>query len=348
MKQRVLLAMSGGIDSTVAAILLQNKGYKVIGIYFSLSDKISIDTELPDIADRLKIDLHIIDLRNQFQKEVIAYFVDEYLAGRTPFPCLTCNNKIKWPALMEYAEKLDCSFISTGHYARIAVNNNNYHIQCAADAEKDQSFFLWALPRQVLEKTIFPLGNIEKKEVKRIAMEQGFSLLNLKKESTGPCFIKGNDYRPFLRKKIAERGININDGDFIDCTRKIIGKHKGYPFYTIGQRRGLGLGNAAPAYVKEIIPAQNHVVIGDKKSLYINTFYITHFYFANPEMIKKTNRLKVRIRYRKQETPCRLRAINRSIIEVILAEPLDSVAPGQSAVFYDGDMVAGGGIIGTM
>ncbi|MFO7657885.1 MAG: tRNA 2-thiouridine(34) synthase MnmA [Bacteroidales bacterium] len=346
MKQRVLLAMSGGIDSTVSALLLQQQGFDVTGITFGFDENsIGGFTETDEIARKLRITLHKADLGAVFQKEVVDYFVDEYLAGKTPFPCLVCNNKIKWPYLAHYSEIFNCKYIATGHYARKWQVGGNVFVRCAADAEKDQSFFLWALPVHILEKTIFPLGNIEKKEVRKIAAESGFSCLNLKKESTGPCFIKGKDYRPFLRKKIAERGIIISDGDFIAPSQKIIGRHNGYPFYTIGQRRGLKLRADDAMYVKEINPSKNQVVISDKKSLYVNAFTVINYYLSEPAGIETISGLKVRIRYRKQETPCRLNVIDEQTLIVNLSEPLDSVSPGQSAVFYSGDLVAGGGFI---
>ena len=342
--------MSGGIDSTVCAVILQQMGYEVLGITFRLHEETSGENiahlyqEVTDHCASLGIRHEIIDLREIFNTRIIGYFTDEYLKGKTPFPCVVCNNKIKWPYLLNYAQKFGCAYISTGHYAGIYKAENKFYIKCAADAEKDQSFFLWGLSQEVLKKIIFPLNSLTKTQVKEIAENSGFGNLVHKKESTGPCFIKGNNYRPFLVKQLKDRNLHISGGLFVTPDGNVIGNHNGYPYYTIGQRRGLGLELNQPVYVSKIDHKTNTIVLGNKKSLYKNCFSVCNYNITDYNDFQSSPVI-VKIRYRKQKTPCEIEIESPSKLNVKLREPLDSIAPGQTAVFYSGNIVLGGGFI---
>ena len=252
-KGRVLVAMSGGIDSSMAALFLHEQGYEVIGITMKTWDYASAGgskketgcCSLDSINDARAISVrygfphYVLDLRQEFGDSIINNFVDEYLAGRTPNPCVLCNTYIKWDALLRRADQLECEFIATGHYARIRHENGRYILSKGLDETKDQSYVLWGLTQESLKRTIFPLANLTKKEVRKMAVEKGFAELANKSESYEICFIPDNDYRGFLRRKVADIDTRAGEGDFVTTDGTVIGKHKGYPFYTIGQRKGL-------------------------------------------------------------------------------------------------------------
>ncbi|NLA24705.1 MAG: tRNA 2-thiouridine(34) synthase MnmA, partial [Bacteroidales bacterium] len=277
-KGKVLLAMSGGLDSSVAAILLQQQGYNLVGITFKPFDSISracaekeigccnTDTlfEAKELARKLNFEHHIIDAKDTFNETVIKNFISEYMSGRTPNPCVVCNKSIKWGVIIDEAKKHNCDFIATGHYARIGENKGRFFIKQGIDTSKDQSYFLWMLEHEVLKKTIFPLGEYTKTEVREIARANGFSKIADKKESQEVCFITDNDYRRFLSDNVDNLP---GEGNFVDLNGKILGKHKGFPFYTIGQRKGLQIALGEPVYVVKIIAETNTIVLGKKQDL---------------------------------------------------------------------------------
>lgn len=343
--KEVLLGFSGGIDSFVAALLLKGKGYNVQAIHFIFSDvDYDVRENLVNVeiyAKHLNIPFSVVDLREVFSKRIIAYFLREYELGRTPFPCAVCNPDIKFHYLQHYALKNGCSFIATGHYAQITPVNDVYYVKKGVDFWKDQSFFLWGLSSQILERTLFPLGKLHKKEVKTIARQQGVPALERKDESRGICFIEGNDYRTFLRKY----GCKGQPGNFIDGRGNILGIHSGFMDYTIGQRRGLGINANSPLFVSEIRPETHEVVIGDYAQLYKTRIFIQRVHFIHPGLPDATASYIVKIRYRLQETPCRVEIMNDRRALLILLEPLAMVAPGQAAVLYSDDRVVGGGFI---
>lgn len=357
MKGRVLLAMSGGLDSSVSAILLKQSGYSVIGVTYRPYDSVlrsckeketgccHPDTllEAKQLAGTLGIEHHIIDFREKFKELIISNFINEYLQGRTPNPCVLCNKKIKWGLLSEEAKRRQCGFIATGHYARISEANGRYYLQKAKDLAKDQSYFLWMLSQENLRQTLFPLGNLKKDEVRRIASEQGFSRLAEKKESQEICFIPDDDYRRFLK----ENAENLpGRGNFLDRNGKVLGEHEGYPFYTIGQRKGLKIALGHPQYVTATDCHTNTVTLGDKNELELKQAIVDNLvfmkYFNGMENIKT----EVKIRYKTPPVPCNIQLLGNKL-KVDFITPASAVTPGQSAVFYEGDDVVAGGIIMT-
>ncbi len=345
MKQRVLLGMSGGIDSSVAAMLLLEQGYEVVGITFIFSgaqeNDESMVADARQLADKLHIKHLVVDLREVFKNTVIKYFKEEYLAGRTPFPCAYCNPKIKFYYLEEYAKKENCELIATGHYVQIKSHNNKKFIYQGVDSDKDQSFFLWGLSQNLISKLIFPLGDYDKQTIKKYAIDKGFFKLSNKKESLGICFIEGNNYRKFLENE----GVKSEPGFFVDKKGTILGKHSGITNYTIGQRRGLGLKLNFPVFVSEFLLDENKIVLGKYADLYKNRIQIKNYYFADIQDIKSGKKYILKVRYRLQETPCEINILDEVRAEVVLLKPEAMIANGQTAVFYDGERLIGGGYI---
>ncbi len=358
MNKKVLIAMSGGIDSTVAAMLLQEQGYELVGVTYRTFDSISrgclekekgccsVDSlfEAKRMAQSLGFEHHILDIRKEFRDSVIQNFIDEYLQGRTPNPCVICNSVIKWGRLLQTADELGCSYIATGHYARINRKNDRYFLCKGADEAKDQTYFLWKLTQDNLARTLFPLGNLTKPEVRKIALEHGQEKLSQKSESQEICFIPDNNYRSFLREQVEHYDDIYKPGVFVDTSGKILGQHKGFPNYTIGQRKGLGIALGKPMFVIAINAQENKVVLGTKEELQGHTCYVSHVnrmkYACIPDGLKVT----AKIRYRNQGWPaCLYNEGNR--IRVVFQQPVDSITPGQSAVFYEDSDVIGGGII---
>lgn len=345
MKGRVLLGMSGGIDSSVSAILLQEQGYEVVGLTFVFSgDELANDEVISDtkkLTSNLNIKHIVSDLREEFRNTVIDNFIVQYKIGKTPFPCAICNPKLKFYYLQKYAETEKCDFIATGHYAQIKLFNGIPYIYEGVDIDKDQSFFLWGLERVLVSKLLFPLGTYSKSEIKSIAKERGFVRLTEKKESLGICFIEGNDYRRFLEKE----GVISTPGNYVNTNGKILGKHNGITNYTIGQRRGLGINLNFPIFVSEIRLDANEIVLGKYEDLYRSKISINGYQFIDKEEINTDKTYQVKVRYRLQLTPCRIHILDESRAEVELLNSEAMIANGQTAVFYDGDRLIGGGFI---
>lgn len=340
-----LLGMSGGIDSSVSAILLQEQGYTVKGVTFRFWDSEGAAQHLHDaqtMAEQLGIEHFVYDARDLFKREIVDYFVLEYLAGRTPVPCVKCNNQLKWKLLADLAELHDCKMISTGHYCNVKNKDGFWHIAQGVDPDKDQSFFLWGLPQSILQKMILPLGGFTKTEVRKLAAEKGFSYISKKKDSLGVCFCS-DDYRPFLREYAP--GFRFEKGMFVDENGVALGEHQGYPFYTVGQRRGLGIHLNRAVFVKETVPQTNTVILAPLKSLYKNEFYLKDWNLVNGADFTEAFDVITKIRYRKQATLSRVLNAGNGLLKVELNVPLESIAPGQAAAFYRGDLVLGGGII---
>lgn len=357
-KKRILMAMSGGIDSTVSAILLQEQGYELVGATFRTFDSIkesciakergccSIDSimEARRMAETLGFEHHILDFRATFQKHVISDFVHEYMHGRTPNPCVLCNSSIKWGMLLEKAAELQCDGIATGHYARIIERDGHFFLGTAADIHKDQTYFLWRLTEDNLSKTIFPLGNLTKPEVREIAAKHGFIKLSQKTESQEICFIPDNDYRRFLMENVENFEQLCGPGDFIDATGKKIGEHKGFPFYTIGQRKGLVVAFGTPKYVTRISAQDNTVTLGDRDDLLTTTIKATNCSFTDILRLKNNPKVEARIRYRSPATTATI-AITGTDAALTFDEPVWGATPGQSLVLYQDGLVVGGGFI---
>lgn len=341
----MLLGMSGGVDSSTAAILLKKQGFEVIGITFIFSGTDDGNHhflhEAKYLANEIKIKHLIVDLRNEFKEQIIDYFKSEYLSGRTPFPCAYCNPNLKFKYLEEYANELNCRFIATGHYVRIGLYQGKKYLFRAADSDKDQTFFLWGLKREIVDRLVFPLGEMHKTHVRNLALENGFSNLAEKKDSLGICFIEGNDYRTFLKNQ----DIISKPGNFVDHNNRILGRHKGITNYTVGQRRGLGINTNIPLFVSEIRLEGNQIVLGKYEELYRTKLQLRAYHFIDNEVYRQSRPLVVRIRYRLQETPCNLNILDDTRAEVNLLKPEAMISPGQTAVFYDGDRLVGGGFI---
>lgn len=344
-KKSVLLGMSGGTDSSVAAMLLQDAGYEVIGVTFRFFEKDDSTEYLDDARElcrRLGIQHIISDQRALFKSTIIDYFVDEYISGHTPVPCTLCNNHLKWPLLRQIADEMGIYHIATGHYVQKRKIDGFWHITNGVDEEKNQSFFLWGLPQEILERMVLPMGELTKQCVREIAEERGFLKAAHKRDSLGVCFCP-MDYRTFLRSKVPSEA--IQRGKFVDVEGNFIAWHEGYPFYTIGQRRGLGIDLNQAIFVKEILPSQNRVVLGDLKSLERTEMRLKNWNVVNPAQLFGQDDVIVKIRYRKQANRCTVTLLPDNTLHIHLHEPLTAIAPGQAAALYRGDTLLGGGII---
>src|SRR6195256_4432722 len=299
-KGKVLVAMSGGIDSTVTSLMLHDEGYEVVGITMKTWDYSSSGgskketgcCNLDSFNDaRMAAVQHgfphfILDIREEFGDFVIDNFVDEYIAGRTPNPCVMCNTHIKWRALLKRADALGCDFIATGHYAQLHQHNNGrYFIKKGIDETKDQSYVLWGLQQDLLSRTILPLGTYRKTAIRQLANDFGYPELAKKSESYEICFVPDNDYRGFLKRKVPGLEERVSGGYFTDKAGKILGNHKGYPFYTVGQRKGLDIALGKPAFVTKIDPGTNTVMLGDEKDLEQNEMIVSKLNMIKYDLI---------------------------------------------------------------
>lgn len=357
-KGKILVAMSGGIDSTVAALMLHEQGYEVIGITMKTWDyetsgvgkKETGCCSLDSINDARTIAVNagfhhlILDIREEFGNFIIDNFVDEYLAGRTPNPCVLCNTYIKWEALLKRADQLDCEFIATGHYAQVREENNRFLVSKGLDENKDQSYVLWGVSQKNLARTRFPLGNFRKTEIKQMAVDAGLIELANKSESYEICFVPDNDYRAFLKHKVPDLEQRVDGGNFVNREGKILGKHRGYPFYTIGQRKGLEIALGEPMFVTEILPATNTVILGTQEELQKQGMYIRQPNLIKYDNLTEPKEFLTKIRYKDPGKQATIVAEGDEL-KVLFHEPVTGIAPGQSAVFYEGNDLVGGGFI---
>lgn len=358
-KGRVLVAMSGGLDSSVAAVMLHEQGYEVIGITMKTWDyatsggstKETGCCSLDSINDARTLAVNygfphfILDIRDEFGDFVIDNFVEEYIAGRTPNPCVLCNTHIKWEALIKRANKLDCEFIATGHYANIRQHDNGrYVISKGLDETKDQSYVLWGVSQENLARTQFPLGSFRKSEIRELAMEMGQHEIVNKSESYEICFVPNNDYREFLRHKRPSLDEEVGAGNFILSDGTVVGKHIGYPYFTIGQRKGLGIALGKPMFVIEILPESNSVVLGEEHELEKTQAFVRNINLVKYSSLDKPMEAVTKIRYKH---PGSLSTLYQQgdIMQVDFPHAVKGIAPGQSAVFYEGDDLIGGGFL---
>jgi tRNA-uridine 2-sulfurtransferase len=348
---KVLIALSGGVDSSVSAILLKEKGYDLIGVTLIMSKlgKYRIDPLSKSIKDasilasRLQIPYYVFDVNSEFEQIVIHNFISEYYSGRTPNPCTLCNPEIKWKSLLEIANAFDCEYLATGHYAQINENNGRFYISKAKDEIKDQSYFLWRLNQNQLRRTIFPIGKYEKDEIKRIADEKGFKTIASKKESYNICFIPEGDYRSYLKMHLGVE-YQSKSGEFISNSGKILGVHAGIENYTIGQYRGLEATLEEPMYVLRINSSENSIVIGPKHELMQKKLTVKCFNLTKYSLIPQKISIRSKLNYKSSEIKCKI-VLDNQQLNIQLEEPAFAICPGQSIAFYEGNDLIGGGII---
>jgi tRNA-specific 2-thiouridylase len=348
-KPKVLIALSGGVDSSMAAFLLKEQGYDLIGVTFKVFGnkglrKYPIEHGIRDakkIAGRINIPYYLIDLIDDFEEQIINYFVKEYANGRTPNPCALCNYQVKWSKLIEIANELGCDYVATGHYAEIGNQSGRYFISEANDSLKDQSSFLWRLTQEFLRRTMFPLGNLSKKEIKRLAEDKGFDDLAKKQESYNICFIPDGDYRKFLAEKLS-----VKKGKVTLADGTLIGYHQGVWNYTLGQKKDITAGIDSNYCVTKIDAVNNEIVVGNQKQLQKTKVEIESVVFQKYENIVNGLELKAKIKYRGELLDCKVKAIESKKLHIQFNKPVDSLVPGQSIVLFENnDLVAGGVII---
>ena len=359
-QHRVLLGMSGGIDSTVSAMLLLEQGYEVIGVTFRTYDSMkesclakekgccTIESimEAKHNAEKMGFEHHIVDFREPFEQCVIRNFIDEYMAGRTPNPCVLCNHYIKWGEMLKLADEMGCEYIATGHYARVVEREGHAYLTAAADVKKDQTYFLWMLTEEQLRRTLFPLGDYTKDQVREIARAHGYEKLATKRESQEICFIPDDDYRSFLRANVPDYNERVRAGEYVYKDGRVLGHHEGFVNYTIGQRKGLGIALGQPAYVTHIDAETNRVTLGTYEDMYAKELHF-HPHFLRP-LTDSSSPITAKVRYRSQAVPIsniQSPMYNNQISSLIFSEPVWGITPGQSVVLYQDNLVIGGGII---
>ena len=347
--------MSGGIDSTVSAMLLLERGYELVGVTFRTFDSIkesclvrekgccSVESimEAKHTAQTLGFEHHILDFRETFKEHVIRNFVDEYTHGRTPNPCVLCNSHIKWGEMLKAADEYGCDLIATGHYARIAEHRGHWYLRTAVDTHKDQTYFLWMLTEENLTRTIFPLGELTKPEVRQIAFDNGFEKLSKKAKSQEICFVPNNDNRTFS----AEQGVHIEKGKYLSADGQVVGEHEGFCNYTIGQRKGLGIALGTPQFVQKINAETNEVTLGTHDALYSTHVEATNTRIRDIDWLRESPDVEARIRYKSPTTPARIWIGDKGRIALDFEQSVWGVTPGQSLVIYKDGLVVAGGLI---
>ena len=356
-KKTVVVGMSGGVDSSVAAYLLKEQGYNVIGVTMQIwQDEarevqeeeggccgLSAVEDARRVAASLNIPHYVMNFKKEFQSQVMDYFVQEYMAGRTPNPCIACNRYVKWESLLQKSLGLGADYIATGHYARVEqLENGRFAIRRSVTARKDQTYALYNLTQEQLARTLMPVGDYEKEEIRKIAQEIGLNVA-AKPDSQEICFIPDHDYASFIQ---AYTGKEDQPGNFVDLQGNVLGRHRGITHYTVGQRKGLNLSMGHPVFVVAIRPETNEVVIGENQDVFTNTLRCSKLNWMAVDGLEDGElRLSAKIRYSHKDEPCVIRKIGEDLVECIFDRPVRAVTPGQAVVFYQGDYVAGGGTI---
>lgn len=343
MKQKIAVAMSGGVDSSVVAALLQKQGYDVFGVTMQVwqdtQDLAIRDAQI--VAKRLNISHHVVDLRKVFEQEIITYFTNEYLLGRTPNPCVTCNHHIKFGALLDWAKSMGADYLATGHYAKIVKEKDRYLLKKSKSSNKDQTYPLYHLTQQQLASIMFPLADYDKDEVRKIAQDFNLEVAN-KADSQDICFITNNNYAEFIEKRT---GIKMRYGNFLDRQGNILGRHKGIYKYTIGQRKGLGIATGKPVFVSKINVVNNEIVLGEEEDILFKNLMVKNVNFIPVDQLIESTSVSVKIRYGAKEADAVIIPQDKNLFKIEFKTPQRAVTAGQSAVFYQGDVVLGGGII---
>lgn len=351
--------MSGGVDSSVAAYLLKEQGYDVIGVTMQIWQDEDIICQAENggccglsavedarrVASDLEIPYYVMNFKQEFKQNVIDYFIKEYLEGRTPNPCIACNRYVKWESLLKRSLEIGADFIATGHYARITrLSNGRIALQKSATAQKDQTYALYNLSQYQLEHTLMPVGEYTKDQIREIADKIGLKVAN-KPDSQEICFIPDHDYAKFINENSQKQ---IEQGNFVTKEGKILGKHRGITHYTVGQRKGLNLSMGHPVFVLEIRPDTNEVVIGDGTQVFSDRLFAGNINFMALPGLEEEREVTAKIRYSHKGAACKIHRYQEDKIECIFTEPQRAITPGQAVVFYDGDIVLGGGtILGT-
>ncbi len=361
--RRVVVAMSGGVDSSVAAGILAEQGYDLIGITIKTykyedvggnvgneSSCCSLDgiNDARAVALKLGFPHYVLDFSEKFGAEVIDNFVEEYLAGRTPNPCVICNRKIKWEELIRKADALGAQFIATGHYAKVNFDGGSkrYYVSRGRDKSKDQSYALWGLTQESLSKTLFPLADLTKPESR--ALGEKFGLPNMTKgESFEICFIPDNNYERFLKERVPQLEAQVDGGEIV-MEGEVVGRHRGFPFYTIGQRKGIGVFRPEPLYVTAIDQTNNRIEVGREERLYKRGLIARSVNMQKYADCISPRRVTAMVRYKDSGAPASIRELSDGRVEVLFDEKRRAITPGQSVVFYEGDDIVGGGIIDEM
>ena len=336
--------------------MLQDQGYEVVGVtmrVFDVPSQLGDDGEprfigeAREMAGRLGVEYHVADEREGFRRQIVQYFIDEYMQGRTPNPCVMCNPQFKFRVLTEWADRLDCAYIATGHYVQTVCDEGRYYIVTGDDPQKDQSYFLWNLSQEVLSRCVFPLGGWKKPDVRQYLADKGFTLKAKEGESMEVCFIEG-DYRDFLREHCPQIDTQIGPGKFVDAMGRTLGMHQGYPYYTIGQRKGLGIALGRPAYVLKLNPDKNTVMLGDAEQLLTRYMLVEQLCLVDADRFFAEKNLAVRIRYRSRSVSCDVvREVDDGRFLIRFSEEVSAITPGQSAVFYVGNRLVGGAFIAS-
>lgn len=355
--KKVVVGMSGGVDSSVAAYLLKEQGYEVVGVTMQIWQEedqttqeenggccgLSAVDDARRVAWDLDIPYYVMNFRKEFQENVIDYFVDEYIQGRTPNPCIACNRYVKWESLLKRSLDIGADYIATGHYAQIEqLPNGRYSLKKSVTAAKDQTYALYNLTQHQLSHTLMPVGQYSKDEIRAIADKIPLRVAN-KPDSQEICFIPDHDYAGFIEEY---SGKELEEGNFVDLDGNILGRHKGITHYTIGQRKGLNLSMKRPVFVVEIRPETNEVVIGDSEDVFSDTLRCSQVnWMAIDGLHGESMNVTAKIRYSHKGAPCTIREVEEGVVECVFEEPQRAITPGQAVVFYDGDYVVGGGVI---
>ncbi len=345
--KKVAVGMSGGVDSSVTAYLLKKQGYEVVGVYLQMIEKKDAEKGLADarrVAEQLGIEFRHFDIRDKFKEKVIKYFTDSYIAGITPNPCVVCNREIKFKLFFDLVKDFDVDYLATGHYVKVIKDEKSgfFHLEKAEDALKDQTYFLYYLNQDVLSKVLFPLGEYKKEEVKKIAEEAGLYVAQ-KSESQEICFIPDNDYKKYLKEAFGDK--TFKKGPVFDLENKKVGKHLGLPFYTIGQRKGLGISMEYPAYVIKTDQEKNALYLGKNENLFSDKLIAGEINLLTGVSFDEDTEYDIKIRYSTRTSKGKVRSLLQGKIKVSFTEPQRAITPGQSVVLYKEDLLVGGGVI---